>query len=165
MKGSSGDPRTERSATALTVASLRQIAAVTVVTFSSVALAGPEGGQIVGGAGTIDQSGALTQVTQATNALAINWNQFNVGASEVVQFVQPSASSVVLNRVVGGAASEIFGRIDANGQVFLVNPSGVLFAEGAQINVGGLMASGLDMNPDDFMAGNYKLGGNGVRRS
>ena len=50
---------------------------------SNAALAGPEGGQIVGGAGSIDQSGALTQVIQSSQSLAINWDSFNVGAGVV----------------------------------------------------------------------------------
>lgn len=127
---------------------------------SNAALAGPEGGQIVGGAGSIDQSGALTQVIQSSQSLAINWDSFNVGAAEVVQFIQPGAQAVALNRIVGGSASEIFGRIDANGTVFLINTAGVLFAETAQINVANLVVSGLDMSPDDFMNGNYALAAN-----
>lgn len=65
-------------------------------------------------------------------------------------FNQPSSSSIALNRVIGTKASDIQGRIDANGQVFLVNPNGVLFGRGAQVNVGGLVASTLDITDAEF---------------
>ncbi|MGC8074506.1 filamentous hemagglutinin N-terminal domain-containing protein, partial [Salmonella enterica] len=67
-----------------------------------------------------------------------------------VIFNQPSSSSIALNRVIGTKASDIQGRIDANGQVFLVNPNGVLFGRGAQVNVGGLVASTLDITDAEF---------------
>src|SRR6185436_9534809 len=72
-----------------------------------------------------------------------------------------SASSIALNRVLGGDPSQIFGRLSANGQVFLTNPSGILFGRGAQVDVGGILASTLSMSVDDFMSGRYLLRGNG----
>ncbi|MGH6961968.1 MAG: filamentous hemagglutinin N-terminal domain-containing protein, partial [Dongiaceae bacterium] len=74
----------------------------------------------------------------------------------------PGASAVVLNRILDQNPSTIYGSISANGQVFLINARGILFAESAQINVGGLLASGLDMSVEDFMAGRYKLAANGL---
>jgi filamentous hemagglutinin family protein len=140
----------------------RAVAGTCAFALSLAASANPENGQVVGGAGSISQSGALTQVNQSSAALAINWDSFNVGAAEIVQFVQPGTSAVALNRITGGGASEIFGRIDANGSVFLVNTAGVVFAEGSQINVANLVVSGLDMTVEDFMAGNYELAANGL---
>jgi filamentous hemagglutinin family protein len=116
-------------------------------------LAAPTGGQVVGGDGSIRQSGTETVVTQNTDRLAIDWQSFDIGKNERVEFVQPGQSSVALNRILGNKGSEILGRIDANGHVILVNPRGVVFGEGATINAGGLIASGLQINPDDFMNG------------
>ncbi|UQP11803.1 filamentous hemagglutinin N-terminal domain-containing protein [Burkholderia cepacia] len=87
------------------------------------------------------------------------WSSFNVDAGQRVKFNQPSASSIALNRVTGQQGSAINGSIDANGRVFLVNPNGVLFGSGAQVNVGGLVASTLDIKNADFAAGNYRFSG------
>lgn len=117
------------------------------------AYAGPTGGDIVGGAGSIEQQGTETTIVQNTDRLAIDWQSFDVGKNERVEFVQPGQSAVALNRILGNKGSEIFGRIDANGHVILVNPRGVVFGESATVNAGGLIASGLQINPDDFMNG------------
>lgn len=124
---------------------------------SAGAHASPNGGAVVGGDGIIEQSGLDTTIIQNTNHLAIDWQSFNIAAEERVQFIQPDADSVALNRILGNEASKIFGRLDANGHVILMNPNGVLFGEGASVNVGGLVASGLNINADDFMNGDYVL--------
>ena len=96
----------------------------------------PTGGQIVAGTGKIAQSGATMNINQSTQRAAIDWKTFNVGAAAAVNFLQPSSSSVTLNRVLDANPSQIFGRISAPGQVFLSNPSGVYFAPGASVDVG-----------------------------
>ena len=123
------------------------------------ALAGPVGGTVVDGAAAISQAGATTNIHQSTNKAIINWQGFSVGANESVNFYQPGASSVTLNRVIGNEASVINGAINANGQVFIVNSAGVLFGKGSQVNVGGLVASTHDISNSDFMAGNYTFSG------
>ncbi|MFI4921903.1 MAG: filamentous hemagglutinin N-terminal domain-containing protein, partial [Gammaproteobacteria bacterium] len=121
-----------------------------------MALANPTGGQVVGGQATISNPSANgTVIKQASQNAAINWQQFSVGANQYVQFIQPDSSAVVLNRVIGGNASSIFGSIKANGQVFLVNPNGILFGPGASLDVSGLVASTQDIGIADFMAGHY----------
>lgn len=123
------------------------------------AAAGPEGGNIVGGSGSISQSGLTTAIKQNSAALAIDWNSYNVGRNEIVNYIQPGAASIALNRIIGGGASQIHGQINANGQVVLVNPNGVFFGQSSSINVGGLIASGLDISPVDFINGNYVFDG------
>jgi len=125
----------------------------------------PTGGRVVGGQASISQSGAALTIQQSTPRAAINWQSFNIGASGSVVFSQPSASSVALNRVVGADPSQIFGRLSSNGQVFLTNPNGILFARGAQVDVGGLLASTLSMTTDDFLSGRYLLRGDGASGS
>ncbi len=119
----------------------------------------PAGGQIVGGSGSISTNGTTMTVTQNTARLATNWDSFSIGQGHTVQFNQPSSSSVALNRVLGADVSVIQGALKANGQVFLLNPNGVLFTPTAQVNVGGIVASTLNMSTADFMAGNYRFEG------
>ena len=64
------------------------------------ALAAPAGGQIVGGAGSINQSGLTTTINQNSNSLAINWNSFDVNSNGTVNFNQPGFSSIALNRIM-----------------------------------------------------------------
>jgi len=117
----------------------------------------PEGGSIAGGNGSIAQSGATTTITQNSARLAINWNSFSSKAGESIVFKQPGASAIALNRVVGTGASELSGSLSANGQVFILNPNGVLFGAGATVNAQGLMASTLDMDNASFMKGGQEL--------
>src|SRR3954470_10713204 len=121
----------------------------------------PTGGRVVAGQATIGQSGAAMQIVQGSTRAALDWNSFSIGSQASVTFNQPSASAIALNRVLGNNASEIYGRLSANGQVFLLNPNGVLFAPGAQVDVGGIVASTLRMSSDDFMAGRYVLRNSG----
>jgi filamentous hemagglutinin family protein len=109
---------------------------------------GPTGGQVVAGAGQILQSGSTTTVRQTTQTLSINWQSFDIGTQQTVNFVQPGASSIAVNRILGATATEIFGHLNANGQVWLINPNGVLFGKSAQVSVGGLVASTLDLVDD-----------------
>ncbi|HEU5059195.1 MAG TPA: filamentous hemagglutinin N-terminal domain-containing protein, partial [Kofleriaceae bacterium] len=128
-------------------------------TISTTAL--PAGGTVVGGQAAIATQGAAMTVEQASARAAIDWQSFNIGSQASVTFRQPSASAIALNRVLGTSGSEIYGRLSANGQVFLLNPNGVLFGRGAQVDVGSLLASPIDLSPADFMAGRYNLSGGG----
>ena len=134
--------------------------------FLSYSYASPLGGNIVGGTGSISQQDIHTTINQTSQKLAIDWQSFDVQQNEHVHFIQPNASSIALNRILGNNGSVIQGQIDANGQVILVNPNGVFFTSTATVNVGGLVASSLDMTPTDFMNGNYifneVIGANGA---
>jgi filamentous hemagglutinin family protein len=117
----------------------------------------PTGGTVVAGQATITQSGSTTQVVQGTDRAAVNWQQFNVGSQSSVNFQQPSSSSWTLNRVTGPDPSVIAGRITANGGVAITNPSGIVFAQGAQVNVGSLIASAAGISNENFMAGRMQF--------
>ena len=127
------------------------------------AAAGPEGGSVVGGAATIQgQGGPAVTVNQSSPSAIINWNTFNIGAKESVNFNQPSSSSVALNRVTGGLGpSQILGTLTANGRIFLINRDGILFGKGAVINTAGFLATTNDIKNEDFMAGrmNFNIPG------
>ena len=141
---------------------LKVLAVSLMLACGAGAHAQPTGGVVSAGSATIGgTSGAMT-ITQTTPNVAINWQSFGIRAGESVQFVQPGSSSVALNRVVGSDPSSILGSLSSNGKVFLVNPNGVLFGQGASVNVGGLVASTLAISDASFMANNYTFSGAGT---
>ncbi|NNM52725.1 MAG: filamentous hemagglutinin N-terminal domain-containing protein, partial [Pseudomonadales bacterium] len=151
--------------TATNVSSLRfalKLQAISlIVTFGANSYALPVGGVVSAGGASISSVAGSTTITQSTPNAAINWQSFNIAQGEAVQFLQPSSNSVALNRVLATDPSSIMGNLFANGKVFLLNPNGVLFGQGAQVHVGGLVASSLNITDSDFMAGRYKFAGNG----
>ncbi|RQR33114.1 filamentous hemagglutinin N-terminal domain-containing protein [Burkholderia sp. Bp9143] len=141
----------------------RVAAALSLLGFTALpAFALPTGENITTGKADIirDNDGKSMSINQHTDKLITNWNDFSIAANERVAFHQPGKQSIALNRVVGNNGSQIQGQLDANGKVFLVNPNGVLFGSGAQINVGGLVASTQNIADADFLAGNYRFSGN-----
>ncbi|ENL3197380.1 filamentous hemagglutinin N-terminal domain-containing protein [Escherichia coli] len=120
----------------------------------------PTGGQIVAGSGSIQTpSGNQMNIHQSSQNMVANWNSFDIGKGNTVQFYQPDSSAVALNRVVGGGESQIMGNLKANGQVFLVNPNGVLFGKEASVSTSGFVASTRDIKNDDFMNRRYTFSG------
>ncbi|MBK7897978.1 MAG: filamentous hemagglutinin N-terminal domain-containing protein [Betaproteobacteria bacterium] len=138
----------------------------TVLLFSLLAglaqpsLAGPQlptGGMVVAGNATISTSTTRVDVVQTTNRSIINWGSFSVGSGGTVQFVQPSSTSAVLNRVTGAGNSTILGTISANGQVFLLNPSGIVVGPGGRIEAASLVLTTAAIADGEFMAGTVSL--------
>lgn len=125
----------------------------------SLLQAAPSGGVVTAGNASIAQNGSVTTITQSTQKAAINWQNFSIAQSETVNFKQPNASSVTLNRVVGNEKSVIDGALNANGQVFILNSNGVLFSKNARINTAGLVATTMNLSDTDFMNGNYAFKG------
>jgi filamentous hemagglutinin family protein len=137
---------------------LKKISAGVLAAHAGGALALPSGGQLVAGQGSVASSGGTMTVTQQSQSMSLNWQGFSIGSGETVRFNQPSSASIALNRVIGNDPSAIYGNLSANGQVFLVNPNGILFAPGSQVNVGGLLASTLDVaSGSDAANGKFKL--------
>ncbi|WP_400766529.1 beta strand repeat-containing protein [Methylosinus sporium] len=130
-----------------------------VLALPSFSLANPTGGVVVDGAATISSTTNVTNVVQSTNRAIINWQSFSIGLGQTVNFLQPSSLAVTLNRVVGNEQSVIAGALNANGKVFIINSNGIMFTKDAQVNVGGLVASTLDISNSNFMAGNYIFSG------
>ena len=146
-----------RKRSALMVSTALQATAMLVLSLPADAQpapnARPTGGVVVAGTAAIGQTANTTTINQSTQRAAVNWQSFDVGSQQRVDFRQPSASAMTLNRVVGPDPSRIAGRIDANGQVVLVNQSGVTFFKGAQVNTNGLMVSAIGITNQNFMAG------------
>ncbi|MGZ2744552.1 two-partner secretion domain-containing protein [Burkholderia stagnalis] len=128
---------------------------------ASSAYALPTGGEIASGKADFATSadGKTMSINQHTDKLVTNWQDFSVAGGERVSFNQPTHQSIALNRVIGTNGSQIHGQIDANGKVFVVNPNGVVFGAGAQVNVGGLVASTKNISDKDFLAGTYRFAG------
>lgn len=122
----------------------------------------PTGGKVVSGQASITQSGNAMDIHQPGNRAILHWQSFDVGSGAQVQFHQPSNKAVTLNRVQAGNASQIHGTIRANGQIYLVNPSGVLFGPSARVDVGGLAATTHSISDQDFNAGNMHFQRNGA---
>ena len=122
----------------------------------STAYALPSGGSVAAGAATLSSGANTLTVNQSSQNAVLNWQSFSIAQGEAVRFAQPNSSSVALNRVTGPDPSSILGSLSANGKVFLVNPNGILFGANAQVNVGGLVASTLNISDADFMAAREK---------
>src|SRR3954452_138381 len=123
------------------------------------AFAGPQGPVVVGGSANISNPGtANVTIQQNSQSAIINWRTFNIGAGETTTFQQPNSNSVALNRVTGGEGpSQIFGSLNANGKVFIVNRDGIFFGPTATINTSGFLATTSDIKNSDFMAGKYNF--------
>lgn len=127
----------------------------------SLAQSLPGGGTVAAGAATVTTVASTLTVNQTSQNAVLNWQNFSIGQNSAVIFAQPNANAVALNRVTGADPSTILGSLSANGKVFLINPNGVVFGKGANVTVGGLVASTLDLSDADFMNGHYAFAGNG----
>ena len=135
--------------------------------FSVLIIASPQGGTVQAGNITISNtSPGITTITQTTQKGIINWKSFSIGAAESIYFSQPGIYAITLNRVIGGNISYILGQLSATGQVWILNPAGVIFGPKAQVDVAGLLATTAGISNADFMAGNYNFfqGANGNAR-
>jgi len=124
----------------------------------ATALALPQGGTVAAGSATVSTPTATSlRVDQFSDRAVLDWQSFNIAVNEAVRFQQPSAASIALNRVAGQEPSGIYGSLSANGQIFLINPSGILFSSSSRVDVGALTASTMNITNQDFMAGNYRF--------
>ena len=100
--------------------------------------ANPEGGTVTAGEAAISGEGtARVLITQTSERALIDWQRFSIGADETTRFVQPDAQALAANRVVGADPSEIFGTLEADGRVVLINRNGVLFGRDARVDTAG----------------------------
>ncbi|WP_026760788.1 filamentous hemagglutinin N-terminal domain-containing protein [Selenomonas ruminantium] len=116
----------------------------------------PTGGEVRSGDAEIKTSGQTMDIDQKTSRVALDWTGFDIAKGETVRFHQ-NPSDIAINRILGNKASEIYGSLLADGTVFLLNPQGILFGQGAQVDVGNLIASTAQVD-DSFMKG-FSAGG------
>lgn len=119
----------------------------------------PQGAQITHGQGSVEVIGNTMVIAQGSHRMAVDWTGFDIAPGYTVRFQQPSAQSSVLNTIQSYSPTVIRGSLIANGQVTLVNPSGITFTRDAQVNVGSLIASTLPVQKDAFMEGRLVLEG------
>jgi len=105
---------------------------------------------VVGGTGTVSTAGATTTINQASQRLAIDWTSLSTVAGEKLNFVQPNAQAIALNRITGSSPSTLLGSLTANGQVYILNPNGVLLCR-CTSQCRRHRASTLGMTAADFM--------------
>jgi len=117
--------------------------------------AGPSGGEVVHGDATIATSQNNTTITQTTPKAIVHWQDFSIGERETVNFIQPSSNAAILNRVVGGDISKIYGTLTSSGKVYLVNPNGIIIGPNGTINTAQFIASTLPLSNDEFIKGSY----------
>ncbi|PLX83960.1 MAG: hypothetical protein C0618_11895 [Desulfuromonas sp.] len=124
-----------------------------VFLFQGVGLANPSGEKVISGAATFQRSGDVLTITQGTDKAVVDWQDFSIAEGETTSFLQPSAMSAILNRVVTDQPSQLFGHLLADGQVYLVNQNGILVGESGVVDTNGFVASTLDISSKAFMAG------------
>lgn len=135
---------------------LRLAVAVSIAVPQSV-WANPTLGEVVAGSANISENGSTLTIIQGSQNAIIDWQGFSIGAGELTQFLQPGSDAAVLNRVTGGDPSSIYGTLQANGRVFLINPNGVLVGASGVINTNGFVASTLSLDNAAFMSGGSLL--------
>ena len=136
---------------------LRALALAVQAAWGWAAWALPQGATVVNGQVSIAQPAAGSMQIAASNGAIINWKQFSIGSGEITRFLQPSNNSAVLNRVTGADPSLLLGQLKSNGQVFLINPYGLVIGSGARIDTNGFIGSTLNITDADFLAGKLRF--------
>ncbi len=115
-----------------------------------VSRANPTGGQVVGGNASITTVPGTVTVNQSSSSAIINWQDFSIASGELTQFQVPSSVSATLNRVTGGNVSAIYGTLRSNGQLYLINPNGIVVGASGRIDTAGFMATTLNFSDTQF---------------
>ena len=118
--------------------------------FAVTLFANPQNHAVLHGQAEVSGSGALMEVNTGDRAV-VSWESFSIAAGETVRFNQPTEHSAILNRVTGPLSSEIMGMLEANGNVYLVNPNGILIGPEGQVNTAGFFASVYEVSDTEFM--------------
>ena len=156
-------------ASASPVRSLRRLLAAmlasTLVLSASLSTAAPldglvpTGGLVQGGnpgsweGATYVKNGAVMDINQNIPKAILNWQNLNLAKGEALNFNQANSSYSVLNQIHDNTFSTIAGNVNALGHVYFINSNGIIFGNGAQINVGSLTASSLNITDTLFKKG------------
>lgn len=144
---------------------LTSVLSVSVLSVMGFAHAAPEANALPVGENVVKGTASFNRnipnrliVNQTGDTLITDWNSFDVGSAARVSFKQPSAASVAVNRVTTGRSTEIFGAINANGQLFIVNPNGITFGAGSQVRAASIVASVIGVSDEYFSSSHIGLG-------
>lgn len=132
-----------------------QLIAFSIVT-CSLACANPSDPVVMTGSAHFEAIDANTLSITTSDQAVIAWREFSIAEHELAQFVQPSAQSVVINKVTSELSSALMGSLKANGKVFLLNPNGVLIGEKGSIDTNGFIASTLAAPIEDLLCGTHE---------
>ena len=124
-----------------------------VLCFGGIAFANPQGGEVMQGSAGISSSGNTCTVQQNSDKAILNWQNFSISEGELTKFIQPNSTSAALNRVLSGNPSAIMGTLQANGQIYLINPNGIVVGPNGVINTQGFVGSTLDISNEEFLNG------------
>jgi filamentous hemagglutinin family protein len=114
----------------------------------------PTGGTVVLGQASISFDHGVVNITSTTAYVVIDWQSFDIGSEQQVVITGPSTNATVLNRVIGPNRSQIDGKLKSNGQVYLVNGSGITYDRGAQVDAHGFVSTSTNITNSNFMNGN-----------
>ncbi|MFD0928752.1 filamentous hemagglutinin N-terminal domain-containing protein [Methylophilus glucosoxydans] len=139
---------------------LRVSLGVAALTASGVSYALPSDAKLDIGHATFDVSnnGTTLDINQTTSALKASWHSFNIGSNETVNLNQHAGDRAMF-MITGPDASQIEGKFNVSNMLLFVNPNGIYFAKGSEVNVGNIILSTLKITDDDFLAGRYKFTG------
>lgn len=139
---------------------LRVSLGVAALTASAVSYALPSDAKLDIGHATFDVSnnGTTLDINQTTSALKASWHSFNIGSNETVNLNQHAGDRAMFV-ITGPDASQIEGKFNVSNMLLFVNPNGIYFAKGSEVNVGSIILSTLKITDDDFLAGRYKFAG------
>ena len=121
----------------------------------------PQNPNVVSGSANFNKDGNKLTINQNSDKLITNWSSFNIGKENKVEFKQPNITSTALNRVNSNDPTHIYGSLKSNGKIILINPNGVLFKDGARVDVGSIIASTLNLKDKDFIDDKYVFEKNG----
>ena len=126
----------------------------------------PNGYKVAHGKVNVSVSGDVMNIEQLTNKAIVNWKDFSIGESNVVNVIQKQnlAKAIMLARVVGSNPSSILGQLNVDQSFFLVNPNGVYFGKNARVDVGAMFAaSTLNITDADFLNGDFVFKGDTLK--
>ena len=113
----------------------------------------PKGEKTLNGDVAFHRDGNTLTINQGSDKAIIHWDDFSIGNDEITKFSMPSSLSSVLNRVMSKSPSNIYGSLQSNGIVFLINQNGIMIGPKGMIKSAGFIASTLDIANEDFLNG------------
>ncbi|MGA2786986.1 MAG: filamentous hemagglutinin N-terminal domain-containing protein [Verrucomicrobiota bacterium] len=137
----------------------RLVAAVLMLGIALDAPANPTGMTVRGGSATASSSGSQLTVTATSQNTFLNWQSFNIAAGETTIFQEPSSTSIVWNQINNANPSQIYGSLQANGIVVLLNSSGFYFGPNSFVSAAGLVVSTANYLPPQNSGGGWEFNG------
>ncbi|MFA5250534.1 MAG: filamentous hemagglutinin N-terminal domain-containing protein, partial [Parachlamydiales bacterium] len=125
--------------------------------FPLALLANPHGAEVKSGALSFSSSENTLSINQTSDRAIINWQEFSIKEGERAEFNLPSKAASTLNRVTGGNISEIYGQLKSSGQLYLINPNGIVIGPSGRIDVAGFLASTYALSDSDYLSGEKLL--------